>query len=80
VYLAYGLGAILGFIGVKLVLHALRTNEVPFVNGGEHVTSVPEIGTWTSLGFIVVALALTTILSLDRSRRDALEAAAGQKD
>ena len=79
VYLAYGLGAILGFIGVKLVLHALRTNEVPFVNGGEHVTSVPEIGTWTSLGFIVVALTLTTILSLDRSRRDALEAAAGQK-
>ena len=71
VYLSYGLAAILGFIGVKLVLHALHANELPFVNGGGHV-DVPEIGTWTSLGYIVVVLTLTTVLSLRRTRRDAL--------
>lgn len=69
VYLAYGLAAILGFIGVKLVLHALHANELPFVNDGEHV-DVPEIGTWWSLGFIVVTLAVTAFLSLRRARRD----------
>jgi tellurite resistance protein TerC len=70
VYLSYGLAAILGFIGIKLVLHALHANELPFVNGGRQV-HVPEIGTWWSLGFIVVVLALTTVLSLRRTRRDA---------
>lgn len=76
VYLSYGLGVILGFIGVKLLIHALHTNEVPFINGGEHVTAVPEIGTWVSLGVIVTTLAVTTVLSLMRTRRD--EAAAVQ--
>ena len=33
---------ILGFIGVKLILHALHKNSLPFINGGEHV-DVPEI-------------------------------------
>lgn len=70
VYLSYGLGAILGFIGVKLVIHALHTNEVPFINGGEHVTAVPEITTPVSLSFIVLTLLLTTVLSLRRTRRD----------
>lgn len=70
VYLSYGLAAILGFIGVKLVLHALHENELPFVNGGEHVP-VPEISTWVSLGFIVVVLTITTLLSLRRTRLDA---------
>ena len=37
VYLAQGLAVILGFIGVKLVLHALHVNELPFINGGHHV-------------------------------------------
>jgi tellurite resistance protein TerC len=70
VYLSYGLAAILGFIGIKLVLHALDTNELPFVNGGRQV-HVPEIGTWWSLGFIVVVLALTTVLSLRHAGREA---------
>lgn len=69
VYLAYGLAAILAFIGAKLVLHALHTNELPFVNGGEHVT-VPEIPTATSLVVIVAVLTVTTVASLWRSRRD----------
>ena len=49
VYLAYGLAVILGFIGAKLVIHALHTNELPFINGGEHITLIPEIPTWLSL-------------------------------
>ncbi|MDQ2635505.1 MAG: TerC family protein, partial [Actinomycetota bacterium] len=50
-------------IGVKLVLHALHENEVPFINGGEHVP-VPEIPTLVSLGVIVVTLIITTAASL----------------
>lgn len=69
VYLPYGLGAILGFIGVKLVLHALHENNLPFVNGGEgfHVTEVP---TWFSLAFIVVVLAVTAAASLLKTARE----------
>jgi TerC family integral membrane protein len=68
VYLAYGLAVILGFIGAKLVIHALHTNELPFINGGEHVTAVPEISTAVSLGVIVATLLITTVASL-ASRR-----------
>ncbi|PFG43112.1 tellurite resistance protein TerC [Isoptericola jiangsuensis] len=70
VYLNYGLAAILGFIGVKLVIHALHTNEVPFINGGEHVEAIPEISTTLSLSFIVVTLTITTVASLLKTRRD----------
>ena len=44
IYLAYGLAAILAFIGVKLVLHALHENNLPFINDGEPVPVV-EIST-----------------------------------
>ncbi|MFD2094225.1 TerC family protein [Blastococcus deserti] len=70
VYLSYGLAVILGFIGAKLVIHALHTNELPFVNGGEHVTLIPEIPTWLSLTVILATLLVTTLASLARSRRD----------
>jgi tellurite resistance protein TerC len=70
VYLSYGLAVILGFIGVKLVIHALHENELPFVNGGEHVTAVPEIPTWLSLAVILLTLVVTTVASLVRNRRD----------
>ena len=69
VYLAYGLAAILAFIGIKLVIHAMHTNELSWINGGEHITVVPEIPTPLSLGFIVVVLAITTVLSLRTTRR-----------
>jgi tellurite resistance protein TerC len=67
VYLSQGLAFILAFIGVKLVLHALHENEVPFINGGEHVP-VPEIPTLLSLGVIIVTLVITTIASLYKTR------------
>jgi tellurite resistance protein TerC len=70
VYLAYGLAVILGFIGAKLVIHALHTNELPFINGGEHVTVIPEIPTAISLAVILLTLLITTVASLAKSRRD----------
>ena len=69
VYLAYGLAVILGFIGAKLVIHALHTNELPFINGGEHV-GVPEIPTLLSLGVIIVTLVVTTLASLAKAKVD----------
>lgn len=63
VYLGYGLAAILGFIGVKLVLHALHENSVPFINDGEHV-EVTEISTGLSLVVIIGILAVTITASL----------------
>ncbi|MFB8274601.1 TerC family protein [Nocardia colli] len=67
VYLSYGLSAILAFIGVKLVLHALHENTLPFINGGEHV-SVPEISTGVSLSVIIGILVVATVASLLRTR------------
>jgi tellurite resistance protein TerC len=68
IYLSYGLAFLLGFIGVKLVLHALHENQLPFVNGGEPVTWAPDIPIMVSLGVIVVTLAVTTVVSLAASR------------
>ena len=68
VYLAYGLAVILGFIGAKLVIHALHTNELPFINGGEHVTAIPEISTAVSLAVILGTLVVTTVASLASGR------------
>ena len=59
VHLGYGLAAILGFIGVKLVLH--------WAHG--IWTWVPEIPTLASLGVIVGVLGLVTLTSLAAVRR-----------
>jgi tellurite resistance protein TerC len=67
VYLSYGLSLILAFIGVKLVLHALHENTLPFINGGRHV-AVPEISTGMSMGVIGVVLLVTTVASLAKTR------------
>jgi len=72
VYLKYGIAFILAFIGVKLVFHALHENEVPFINGGEHIEWIPVINTWMSLGVIVGAMAIATIASLIKLRRSPL--------
>jgi tellurite resistance protein TerC len=70
IYLGYGLAFVLGFIGVKLILEALHSNELSFINGGEHVEWAPEVPIWLSLAVIVVALAVTTVASLAKVRRD----------
>ncbi|MFI2028440.1 TerC family protein [Streptomyces buecherae] len=61
VHLSYGLSIILGFIGVKLVLHALHESGV----------HVPEISIPVSLGVICAVLVVTTITSLRASRKQA---------
>jgi tellurite resistance protein TerC len=68
VYLSYGLAAVLGFIGVKLILEALHGNDLPFINGGQPVEWAPHIPIWLSLTVIVVALGVATIASLIKSR------------
>src|SRR3954447_14308070 len=61
VYLSTGLSVILAFIGVKLVLHWAHTDLSK---------AVPEIGTPLSLAVIVVVLAVTTVASLLKVRKD----------
>ncbi|MGW7515593.1 TerC family protein [Streptomyces sp. NPDC054796] len=61
VHLSYGLSVILGFIGVKLVLHALHELGV----------HVPEISIPVSLGVICAVLVVTTITSLMASKKQA---------
>lgn len=63
IYLAYGLAAILAFIGVKLVLHALHENNLPFINDGQPVPVI-EITTATSLSVIIGVLVITVAASL----------------
>ena len=71
VYLSYGLAFLLLFIGVKLVLHAMHENTLPFINGGEPISWAP--------GHPDLGLAaghrrhprVTTVLSLAADRRRA---------
>jgi tellurite resistance protein TerC len=63
IYLSYGLATILAFIGVKLILHALHENNLPFINGGEPV-EVVEIPTGLSLAVILGVLVVTVVASL----------------
>ncbi|MFF5337622.1 TerC family protein [Streptomyces sp. NPDC013181] len=64
VHLSYGLSVILGFIGVKLVLHALHESGV----------HVPEISIPVSLGVICGVLVITTITSLMANKKQAAAA------
>ncbi|MEV5796246.1 TerC family protein [Streptomyces collinus] len=68
VHLSYGLSVILGFIGVKLVLHALHETGV----------HVPEISTPVSLGVICAVLVVTTVTSLLATRKQAAAEAASR--
>ncbi|ORA10711.1 TerC family protein [Mycobacterium asiaticum] len=78
VFLSYGLATILGFIGVKLILHALHENNVPFVNDGEPVR-VAEISTTLSLVVIIGVLLVTVVASLLSKRGKAETAIANAR-
>lgn len=74
IYLSQGLAFLLAFIGFKLLLHALRQNTLPFLNGGKPITNIGpvpvfEIPILVSLGIILSTLAITTVVSLIASRR-----------
>ncbi|QCB97764.1 TerC family protein [Arthrobacter sp. PAMC25564] len=68
IYLKHALSVILAFIGVKLVLHAMHVNELPFINGGRHIEWAPEIPTYVSLGVIIGTIIVAVIASLISSR------------
>lgn len=68
VFLHWGLAFILAFIGVKLVLHAMHENAVPFINGGEPF-DVPDIGIAASLSVILGTIIVTVVASLIASRQ-----------
>ncbi|GAA3383070.1 TerC family protein [Cryptosporangium minutisporangium] len=78
IYLSYGLAAILGFIGIKLILHALHENNVPFINDGKPVPVV-EISTGLSLSVIIGVLTLTIVASLLSRAGKARTAIAGAR-
>lgn len=68
-YLGLGLSVILGWIGIKLAIHALHKNELPFINGGHHVDWLPEISTELSLGVILGTITIATVTSLVSTRK-----------
>lgn len=70
IYLNYGLAFVLALIGVKLVIHALHQNAVPFINGGKAIELIPEISTIMSLVLIVVSLSVAAICSLLKTRSE----------
>jgi tellurite resistance protein TerC len=59
IYLSLGLAVVLGFIGVKLIMHA----------GHEYGLPVPDVSTPVSLMVIVVTLLVTVVASLAKVRR-----------
>ncbi|HLT09254.1 MAG TPA: hypothetical protein VK028_00415, partial [Micromonosporaceae bacterium] len=69
VYLHYGLAAILAFIGVKQVIHALHETELGFLQFYDW-HSIPEPDQYVSLGWIVGVLIVTVIASLRRNAKD----------
>jgi tellurite resistance protein TerC len=67
-YLKYGISFILAFIGFKLITHAMHVNELPFINGGQHLEWAPNIDSITSLGVIVVSIAVSAAVSVIAAR------------
>jgi len=64
VYLKHALSVILGFIGLKLIFHAMHVNELPFINGGRHIEWAPDIPTFLSLIVIVGTIVVAVVVSL----------------
>lgn len=66
VYLHYGLAAILGFIGIKLLIHA--AHEAPFWPAdsafGHFVHAIPEVPIWLSLTVIAGSMIIATLASI----------------
>lgn len=69
VYLSFGLSAILGFIGFKMIFEAFHALGMDYVAG----IHIPEVPLTVSLGFIITALTITTVASLTATRKDGSE-------
>lgn len=70
VYLHYGLAAILGFIAVKLIIHAFH--------GYDMLLGIPEPSIGVSLGFILTVITITVVTSLRASKKRDREKAEAQ--
>jgi tellurite resistance protein TerC len=79
VYLPIGLSVVLAFIGVKLIMEALHSNSLPFLNGGQPIHAVPEIPTWLSLVVIVVSIGTASIASVLKMKELEQQAAESSK-
>ena len=66
-FLHYGLALILGFIGVKLIIHA--AHEAPFWGIDKWAHSIPEPSIGFSMGYIVIVLLVTALASIWYSKR-----------
>lgn len=49
---------------MKLVLHAMHVNELPFINNGHHIEWAPEIPTFVSLAVIIGTIVVAVVASL----------------
>jgi tellurite resistance protein TerC len=73
-YLKYGLGIVLGFIGVKMLLPLIAKvlgsglTSIGFASAGEWVKARTEIPTHTALGIVAVVLVSSVLISLLRSK------------
>jgi len=65
IYLSKGLAIVLGFIGVKLIIEALHGIGIHKIGSFK----IPEVSLTVSLGVIIAALAVTTLISLTKSQR-----------
>ncbi|MGO1927161.1 MAG: TerC family protein, partial [Brachybacterium tyrofermentans] len=63
-YLHYGIAAILGFIGIKLMIHAIHEAPLDFIPGFSALEKIPEVPIWLSLTVIVVAMGAAVAASL----------------
>jgi len=63
VYLSKGLSIVLGFIGIKLIIEALHGVGIDYIYG----VKVPHVSLTVSLGVIISALAVTTVISIRAS-------------
>jgi tellurite resistance protein TerC len=78
-YLKYGISFILAFIGFKLITHAMHVNELPFINGGQHIEWAPNIDSITSLGVIVLSIAVSAVVSVIAANKQGKEHTKGSK-
>jgi tellurite resistance protein TerC len=76
-HLSKGLSLVLAFIGAKLVLEALHSNSLPFINGGEPFHWAPEIPTAVSLAVVVGIIMITAVTSMVAERRRSARQTAG---
>jgi tellurite resistance protein TerC len=63
VYLSKGLSIVLGFIGIKLIIEALHGIGIHEIAGFE----IPHVSLAVSLGVIISALSVTTVISLRKN-------------